>query len=196
MAPYFETVTSFAAVETPNVPTQKFLEASDGLIKMFDLIGGAVFGFVQTDLKSNIAGVRRYFESTKETSPTLELLAESDQSSGGSKEATACLVRLLRGLSLTYNALQQLQEDPNAELHVCFRRSYDRVLRHHHSFVIRSAVAVAIRAVPWRDDFYRRIAQGGPVEDLDAAMKKWLIGLQDVVDHMSAWLREKSYGNV
>jgi hypothetical protein len=141
--------------------------------------------------------VRRRHDSHKEESSTLESLVEYEQSSiSGHKDATACLVRLIRGLSLTRLALQNLQSDPQAELHVCFKRSYDTVLRHHHSFIIRSAVSVAIRAVPRRNDFYTRIAQGGSKEDLDVALHQWLDGLKQVVDHISTWLREKGYGTV
>lgn len=35
-----------------------------------------------------------------------------------------------------------MQQDPSAELHVCFKRSYDEVLRHHHTFVVRSLASV------------------------------------------------------
>ena len=39
-------------------------------------------------------------------------------------------------------ALQHMQNDPSVELHVCFKRSYDEVLRHHHTFVVRSLAVV------------------------------------------------------
>lgn len=46
------------------------------------------------------------------------------------------------GLLFTCQALQNMQSDKSTELHVCFKRSYDVVLKHHHTFIIRSAVAV------------------------------------------------------
>jgi hypothetical protein len=36
-----------------------------------------------------------------------------------------------------------MQSDHSSELHVCFKSSYDEVLRHHHSFIIRSVVSVS-----------------------------------------------------
>ncbi|THH16399.1 hypothetical protein EW146_g4236 [Bondarzewia mesenterica] len=188
---------SFAEVpiHDDGVDTAAFLEASDGLVDIFgnvtplfiqhcsqfvtafatDLLGSGVFGFVQTDLRNNITGVRKRFESRTNESPTLEKLViiEADE---GQKHGTACLVRLIRGLAFTCRALQNAQNDTSAELHICFRRSYDTVLRHHHSFVIRSVVQLAIRAVPRRDDFYSRIAQGGSVDKLQAEMARWLVG--------------------
>ncbi|KAG9308067.1 hypothetical protein JVU11DRAFT_12634 [Chiua virens] len=54
--PYFETVRSFANVPITEygVDTVSFLEASYGLVKLFDLLGSGVFGFVQADIKGNI----------------------------------------------------------------------------------------------------------------------------------------------
>lgn len=43
----------------------------------------------------------------------------------------------------TCRALQNMQRDSQSELNICFKRSYDEVLRHHHNFVIRSVVSVS-----------------------------------------------------
>ncbi|KAF6760932.1 glycolipid transfer protein domain-containing protein [Ephemerocybe angulata] len=196
--PHFETVKSFADVPMTNsVETQSFLEASDGLVEMFDLFGSGVFGFVQSDLRSNINGVRKRYEAWKDKSGTLEVLVASEfQEEGSSRYATACLVRLTRGLSLTCKALQHMQSDRSLSLHVCFKRSYDEVLRHHHSFVIRSVVSVAIRAVPYRRDFYERLAQGASPEKLDEDLAKWLAGLDVIVRRISEFLEKGGYGRV
>ena len=44
-----------------------------------------------------------------------------------------------------------MQSDKTAELHACFKKSYDEVLRHHHSFIIRSVVSVSF-AISWFDE--------------------------------------------
>lgn len=102
---------------------------------------------------------------------------------------------------------------------MCFKRAYDIVLRHHHSFVIRSVVSVswtwlprasslpcvlnstpipqiAIHAVPRRDDFFTRIAQGGSLEKLDIELAKWLAAIDALVIGLSAFLRDGNYGQV
>lgn len=195
--PQFETVKSFANVPiTPDgVETSSFLEAADGLMDLFDLIGGTVFAFVQTDLRNNIAGVRARYNAHKSMSETLENLVRAEAREGGTN-GTACLVRLTRGLFFTCRALQNAQEDSDAELRVCFKRAYDVVLRHHHSFVIRSVVSVAIHAVPRRDDFFMRIAQGGSSDKLHIELAKWLAALDALVIRLSAFLIEGSYGRV
>jgi len=197
MAPHFETAKSFADVPITDdgVDTETFLQASDGLVQMFELLGSGVFGFVQNDIRSNVAGVRQRFQAASKDSMTLEQLVRIENE-GGSRVATACLIRLIRGLSFTCCALMHMQKDPDAELYICFKRSYDEVLRHHHSFVIRSVVTVAIRAVPYRHDFYQRIAQGGSTEKLDIELAKWLAGLDIIVKRISAFVDEGGYGKV
>ncbi|KAI0766126.1 glycolipid transfer protein [Trametes elegans] len=199
MAPYFETAKSFAdvPVTADGVETATFLLASTDFVNMFDLLGGGVFSFVQNDLRSNIAGVRHRFEAAAAESPTLEKLVTNEwAASGGNHHGTECLVRLVRGLWFTCEALRNMQEDRNAELHTCFKRSYDANLKHHHSFVIRSVVSVAIRAVPHRRDFYARITQGGSHEKFDSELTKWLAGLEVLVLRLKAFLDQGGYGRV
>jgi hypothetical protein len=55
---------------------------------------------------------------------------------------------------------------------------------------------VAIHAVPRRDDFFTRIAEGGSVEKLQLEMAKWLVALDALVVRLSEFLREGNYGRV
>ena len=117
------------------------------------------------------------------------------------------------GLSFTCVALQEAQRDENAELHVCFRRAYDKVLKHHHSFVVRSVVTVrrvpffgrkellmlsklAIRAVPHRSDFFNALAEGERHDRLMQELQKWLLALDTIVQRVSDFLREGGHGRV
>ncbi|KAH7922071.1 glycolipid transfer protein [Leucogyrophana mollusca] len=216
--PYFETVKSFADVpiSEDGVDTTSFLEASDGLVLLFDLLGSGVFAFVQSDIRGNIEeciyhrlfnsceylflnsffqGVRTRYQSASSGSSTLENLVRSETSEGH-RHGTGCLVRLTRGLTFLCKALQHMQTEPSLELHACFKRSYDEVLRHHHTFVVRSLAFVAVRAAPHRRDFYARIAQGGSEEKLDIELSKWLAGLDVIVKRLKAFIEEGGYGKV
>ena len=55
---------------------------------------------------------------------------------------------------------------------------------------------VAIHAVPRRDDFFTRIAEGGSVEKLNTEMAKWLSALDALVIRLSAFLKDGNYGCV
>ncbi|EPT01169.1 hypothetical protein FOMPIDRAFT_1121271 [Fomitopsis schrenkii] len=197
MAPMFETAKSFADVPITEdgVETQSFLVATTDFLNMFDLLGRGVFGFVQSDMRGNLAGVRTRYEATPSQSTTLEKLvicANADEE----RQSVPCLVRLMRGLLFTCQALQNMQSDKSTELHVCFKRSYDVVLKHHHTFIIRSAVAVAMKAIPYRHDFYNRLAQGGSHEIFDAELAKWLDALDVIVKRIKTFLEEGGYGRI
>ncbi|KAG2346012.1 glycolipid transfer protein [Suillus weaverae] len=185
--PYFETVKSFADVPiTVNgVETLVFLEASEGLVQLFDLLGSGVFGF----------GVRTRYQADSSRCSTLENLVRSEVSLED-RHGTGCLIRLTRGLTFLCRALQHMQNDPSMELHVCFKRSYDEVLRHHHTFFVRSLAAVAVRAAPYRRDFYTRISQGAPREKLDAELAKWLSGLDVIVKRLKGFIEGEGYGRI
>lgn len=197
VTPYFETVKSFAdvPVSSDGVETASFLDASDGLVNMFDLLGIGVFSFVQVDLRANIGGVRSRHASHHQVSTTLEKLVTTEVQEG-TRHSTACLIRLIRGLLFTCRALENMQADHTSELRACFKRSYDEVLKHHHGWFVQTAVTLAITAVPSRSEFYRRISQGAPQETFDTELSKWLKGLNLIVVHMKRFLDEGGYGRV
>lgn len=55
---------------------------------------------------------------------------------------------------------------------------------------------MAIRAVPYRHDFYMKLAQGASNEKLDDELKKWLTGLEVIVRRISVFLDQGGYGKV
>jgi len=197
MAPYFETAKSFADVPVTDkgVDTVQFLEAADGLVNMFDLLGSLVFGFVQTDLRENISGVRSSYHAKPQVRNTLEELVYSEVADR-QKHGIDSLRRLTRGLAFTCASLQHSRANERDEMHICFKRAYDTVLRRHHNFAIRTVVTVALKACPRRVDFYARIAQGGSQESLTLELDKWLAGLDLIVKHLSRFYEEGGHGSI
>ncbi|KAG2012286.1 het-c2 protein [Coprinopsis cinerea AmutBmut pab1-1] len=198
MKPYFESVKSFADVTiTENgVDTVTFLEASDGLVELFGLFGSAIFEFLQSDLRTQIKGIRARYEARMDHSGTLEALVQCDYREESEGKPILCVILLLRGLHFVCQALQRAQSDKSTELRICFKRAYDEVLRQYHPFFIREIAALAIRAVPRRNDFYAKIAQGAPMEKLNGELDKWLVGLDHIVQHMGGFLSQGGYGTI
>ena len=77
-----------------------------------------------------------------------------------------------------------------------FTRAYDSVLRHHHGWLVRSLVNVALRSCPSRADFFSQIAQGGDQAKLDEELGKWLEGLDVILARMTRFYAENGHGNV
>ncbi|KAF9564745.1 glycolipid transfer protein [Agrocybe pediades] len=200
MAPYLETVKSFADVPVTDagVDTVAFLEAADGLVGLFDLLGSAAFSVVQSDLKGNITKVRTRYEATPTLSATLESLVENEK---GEKKRTATegLMWLLRGLSFTCKALENAQKNKSEELATAFSNSYEATLKKFHNFVVKGIFAVAMKACPYRADFYAKLAAdpaGGPPasqEKLNEELDKWLAALSSIVARVQAFYEKGNY---
>ncbi|KAG7098305.1 hypothetical protein E1B28_000266 [Marasmius oreades] len=194
MAPYLETVRSFADVPITDagVDTSAFLEASDGVVGLFDLLGSAAFAPVVSDLKGNITKVRTRYEADPSKSATLELLVENEK---GEKKRTATegLMWLLRGLSFTCKALSYSQKNKTEELSTAFTTGYDQSLKKFHNFVVKGIFGMAMKACPYRADFYAKLAadpKGGPSaspEKVNEELDRWLKALDEIVQRMEAF---------
>ncbi|KAG7446552.1 het-c2 protein [Guyanagaster necrorhizus] len=197
MAPYLETVKSFADVPVTDagVDTLAFLEASQGLVGIFDLLGSSAFSVVQSDLKGNIAKVRARYDTTPSRSTTLEQLVENEK---GEKKRTATegLMWLLRGLLFTGKALQNAQLNKEEELSVAFSKSYEVTLKKYHNFVVKGIFSVAMKACPYRVDFYGKLAAdpdgkcSASQDVLNEELDKWLAALSDIVTRIQAFYEQ------
>ncbi|PVG03246.1 glycolipid transfer protein [Serendipita vermifera] len=190
---FFDTLSmSFANVsKEPGVNTAEFLEASRGLVTMFNLLGSTAFAPVISDLNGNIAKIQARLDKDPVNSATLEgLLAE--EAKGTDKTATQGLMWLLRGLEFTLKGLQHTYDNPTTALSTSFRESYKVTLSQYHSWVVKPVFSMAMAACPKREDFFKQL--GGPPEKVQEQGKAWLDGLQQIVDHMNSLYTAQSYG--
>ncbi len=51
-------------------------------------------------------------------------------------------------------------------------------------------------AIPRRDDFFTRLAEGGSLEKLNTEMAKWLAAIDVFVIRISSFLEDGNYGRV
>lgn len=203
MAPFLETVKSFADVDVTEdgVNTLAFLEAAEGVVKLFKLLENPAFAPVVSDLEGNITKVRTRYNTHSTQSATLELLLFNERSEK-KQTATEGLMWLLRGLAFTYKALHAAQADAKVELSKAFTSGYEATLKHYHNFVVKGVFALAMKACPYRKNFYDKLASdpaGGPEvprEKLDVELNKWLAGLEKILQRMKKVYEEKKYGEV
>ncbi|KAG1374285.1 hypothetical protein G6F61_009459 [Rhizopus arrhizus] len=177
---YFDTLArSYVDVDTSKgVDTEQFLEATEGLVKLFDLLGSAAFSVVQNDMNGNIKKIRERYLSNPTANNTLEELMKNE-SPEKKRVATEGLLWLTRGLDFTAQALRRSLDNPTEELNTSFTKSYEQTLRKHHSIVIRPVFGLAMKACPYRKDFYEKI--GILTEDGLAQMRAWLEALENII---------------
>jgi hypothetical protein len=200
MAPYFDSVTSFADVPITDagVDTLAFLKASEGLVGIFDLLGSTAFSVVQSDMRGNIAKVRTRYDKEPTLSDTLEKLVENEK---GEKKRTATegLMWLLRGHSFTCKGLQNLQANPTEEVAAGFGKAYEVTLKPFHNFVVKGVFSVAMKACPYRADFFNKLkadpAGGPPASDehTNESLNKSITALDSIVSRLQAFYKAGGY---
>ncbi|BEJ16191.1 hypothetical protein CspHIS471_0507960 [Cutaneotrichosporon sp. HIS471] len=197
---FFETITkSFEDVPvTPaGVETAPFLEASEGLVKIFNLFGNPAFSVVQNDITGNINKVCTYFLANPTNADTLEkLLAHDKATHPKTKErvATDALMWLLRGLKFTAMGLRINLSDEAEELSVSFTKGYEGSLKKFHGMMVRPVFSLAMRACPYRASFYPKFGQ--PQDVVMAKLEAWLKALEDIVDLESKVFKDGGYGEI
>ncbi|KAG6866400.1 hypothetical protein C0991_004685 [Blastosporella zonata] len=196
MAPYFETVKSFADVPITDagVDTLAFLEASQGVLGLFN---APAFVFVQEDIKGNIQKIRARYNAAPTLSATLEQLVENEKTEK-KRTATQGLMWLLRGLSFTCKALQYLQTNETVTPAAAFQKSYGDTLQKFHSIFVRTAFSLAMKACPARKEFYDQLdpERGSPElqQKLDEALNKWLVALTAIVQRVEKFYKDGKHG--
>ncbi|KAL4064780.1 glycolipid transfer protein domain-containing protein [Scleroderma yunnanense] len=203
MAPFLETVKSFAdvGVTEDGVDTLAFLEAAEGVVKLFKLLENPAFVPVVNDLEGNITKVRTRYNTHSAQSATLELLLINERSEK-KRPATEGLMWLLRGLAFTYKALHVAQADAKVELSNAFTLGYEATLKQYHNFVVKGIFALAMKACPYRKAFYEKLAadpsgrSAVSPEKLDVELNQWLAGLERILQRMKKVYEEKKYGEV
>ncbi|KAI9313355.1 glycolipid transfer protein domain-containing protein [Dichotomocladium elegans] len=170
---YFDTVTrSYTQVDTSSgIKTDEFLEATEGVVKLFDLLGSAAFSVVQSDMNGNIKKIRDRFLKDPVANSTLEGLtaAEAPEKKRVATEGLLWLTRI---------------ENPTEELAASFTKAYENSLRKFHGIMVRPVFALAMKACPYRKDFYQKI--GITTDDALELMKAWLQALEAIIATIQA----------
>lgn len=93
-----------------------------------------------------------------------------------------------RGLEFTSLALRK-NVDSNEELTASFTSSYNDSLKKHHNMIVRGIFSVAMKACPYRADFYKKL--GDDQAAVETKMKEWLAALEKIVGILNVYLAAK-----
>ncbi|TPX72355.1 hypothetical protein SpCBS45565_g00439 [Spizellomyces sp. 'palustris'] len=171
------------------VEVQSFLEATESLTKLFDSMGAA-FTPVKSDLQGNITKIRARYSENPEKNKTLQELVITERAEG-KKTATEGLLWLKRGLEFTAKGLRRNLDDKKEELNTSFSKAYEATLSKFHSFMVRPVFTLAMKACPYRKDFYAKL--GSDEAKLYAEMEKWLAALEKIVAILNAFYIQGGY---
>ncbi|CEJ80337.1 Putative Glycolipid transfer protein [[Torrubiella] hemipterigena] len=173
---------------TNAVNTTEFLEASESLITIFDVLGSVAFAPVKSDMLGNVKKIRDRFLASPVDSETLQSLVPSELKTK-KHTATEGLIWLVRALEFTSIGIAQNISKPDEELSDSFRSSYAVTLKPHHSFLVKPIFSAAMGACPYRKDFYAKL--GSDPAKVEAELKVYLAALEKIVAILKAFLDTK-----
>ncbi|KAL5477835.1 hypothetical protein EMCRGX_G024683 [Ephydatia muelleri] len=124
--------------EGEEIQTQPFLLACSQIIPFFDVLGPTAFKPVKSDINGNI-------QATFATE-----IAEG--TSKGSYSCTVGLLWLKRALEFVYVFLETVLSGEQ-DLVKCANKAYEASLKRYHGWLVKGIFAVAVRAVPYYQDF-------------------------------------------
>ncbi len=132
--------------------------------RLFDLLG-TVFTFVQSDVKSKLEILSHYRQgSSKDHYGTVQSMIQYEVSNnitrGKKKPPSACrtFLRLHRALLFIVRFLDGVCEaEAGQRLGGIAGTAYTDTLAHHHTWLIRKAVGLAVHTLPTRDVLLQRM---------------------------------------
>ncbi|KAI9807422.1 MAG: hypothetical protein M1833_000167 [Piccolia ochrophora] len=168
--------------------TSEFLQATESLTTLFDLLGSVSFSPVKSDMTGNVKKIRERQLTAPGDSSTLQSLVRAELKSG-KHTATEGLLWLTRGLDFTAAALRHNISTPTDELSTSFRAAYTNTLKPHHSFLVKPIFSAAMSATPYRKDFFEKLG-----EDQDKVLHEltaWLEALEERVKVLKEFMARK-----
>ncbi|KAK9709431.1 hypothetical protein K7432_009058 [Basidiobolus ranarum] len=175
-------------VTTEGIDTVGFYEASEEVVKLFDLLNSTAFTPVKTDLGGNVNKIRTKYTTNPSNYNTLQKLVTTEAKEGKERPASQGLLWLLRGLDFTSKALRRNLDNPQEELSVSFTEAYGLTLKKYHNFVVRPIFSLAMKACPYRKDFYAKL--GSDLPTVQAEMNEWLTSLESLVAQMMEFFQK------
>ncbi|CAG8439574.1 10891_t:CDS:2 [Ambispora gerdemannii] len=166
------------------ISTIQFSEATEGLVLLFDLLESSAFSIVQNDMNGNLKKIQTKYLTDTEANDTLEHLVINEQGQK-KREATEGLLWLKRGLEFTAVALRRSIENPDEELSISFTEAYKITLKKFHGMLIRPVFILAMKACPYRADFYKKL--GEDQELVQQKLAAWLTALEAVVARLNSF---------
>ena len=184
---------SFADVPITDdkVDTASFLEASESLVKLFELLVSSSFQVVQKDMTGKITKIRTKLLADPAGSGTLQDLVLSEANTK-TKTATQGLLWLSRGLQFTSQAMRETIDNSSKELTVTFTDAYSKTLSQYHGMLVKPIFKLAMKACPYRKDFFEKL--GADQTKVEEQLKTWLKALEDIVQIILDFFTSGNYG--
>jgi len=165
----------------------------------FFAVMGKMFSFITSDVHNKLATLQHYLASdVGDHYRTVDKMIEYEvangitvepETSGRQPSGSRTLLRLHRALEfliLLFYEMAQSSANSSESFSALVRRAYRATLANHHPWVVRSAVSVALHAVPSRSSLVQRLDPEGSEERIIGQLNAAVLAMQPVYDHVQA----------
>ncbi|RNA27201.1 pleckstrin homology domain-containing family A member 8 [Brachionus plicatilis] len=149
-----------ALLDNNGIPTEFFLNCCSDVFSILDSFGSTAFLPVKIDVYGNINKIKQKYLLDTEKFNSLQCIIkhEIDEKKTHSKNsATDALMWLRRAVWFLREFLSNFSKSADSVMSECVHLSYQKTLRQHHNFVVRSIFSLAMRSLPSKEDFYKRL---------------------------------------
>lgn len=88
--------------------------------------------------------------------------------------------------------MRETVDNPTLELAKTFTNAYDKTLVKYHSFVVKPVFKLAMKACPYRKDFFAKL--GADQEKVLKQLIEWLEALENIVKIIFDFYASGNYG--
>lgn len=114
------------------------------------------------------------------------------ESGAGAETGTVALLWMKRMMQFVLGMLKILVADEKASLSTASRTSYSKTLRYCHNIITRGLFDTGLRFAPPRDTFYTNLANGAPVDKVDAAMNDFIATFEPMLNGIDSMYKARS----
>lgn len=142
------------------IPTTTFLDACVCIVGIFDALGATAFAPVKMDINGNIRKIRQKYKSDPDAFGTLQDMVQQEMNTNTTtvkNSATDALMWLRRSLQFMQEMFKEISGGAT-DLNLVSNNAYTKSLKSYHGWVVRGIFALAVKAVPYIDDFHQFIA--------------------------------------
>ncbi|XP_078578259.1 glycolipid transfer protein-like isoform X1 [Branchiostoma floridae x Branchiostoma japonicum] len=145
-----------------DIPTKPFLDACRRMVPFYDLLGETAFAPVKSDINGNILKLTKKYSTDPDRYSTLQDIVKQEMAEKTTKaknSATDALLWLRRALEFHQHFLAGIAEGETDLVKVA-KAAYEGSLKKYHGWMVQGIFSLAMKAVPYYDDFVRTFASG------------------------------------
>ncbi|XP_066270555.1 glycolipid transfer protein-like isoform X2 [Branchiostoma lanceolatum] len=142
-----------------DIPTKPFLDACDRMVPFLDVLGPTAFAPVKSDIKGNIKKLTQKYSTDPARYSTLQAMVKQEMATKDKNSATDALLWLNRALQFIRQILVGIATGEK-DLTKVAKKAYEDSLKKYHGWMVQGIFSLAMKAVPYYNDFVTKVALG------------------------------------